>query len=222
MEQPCYKCGIAVEQGIPFCPHCAAPQIRVVIAEAVPAPAALPGSVASSEEADVLPVSPIGIALPLRWAQILRPCALAALVASVAMVLKLIAPLIAVVGAGFFAVSLYRRSSLSDAIRPGSGARLGALCGLLSFGMTAVLEGLKLVILQQGEEIRKYMLDAIQQSAVRLQDPQYQPTLDFMRSPAGLVMMTVFFAIAVLLMFLLLGTVGGALGGALLGRRNKT
>jgi len=106
-------------------------------------------------------------------------------------------------------------------IGPGPGARLGALCGLLCFGMTALVEGFKVVVLNQGEEVRKFMLDSVQQASARLQDPQYQPTLEFMRSPAGLVMMTVFLAIAVLLMFLLLGTLGGAAGGAIPGRRNK-
>ena len=41
MEQPCYKCGQTVEEGIPFCPHCSAPQIRVVVAEPAPPPLAI-------------------------------------------------------------------------------------------------------------------------------------------------------------------------------------
>ena len=220
MEQPCYKCGQAVEEGTAFCPHCSAPQIRVVIAEPPPGLNVLSNTAEPSDGAAVLPVSSVGVTLPLRWAQVVKPCALPALIACLAMSLKLVAPLIAIVGAGFFSVSLYRRTS-GNMIGPGPGARLGAVCGLLCFGMTALVEGLKVVVLNQGDEIRKFMLETMQQTATRLQDPQYQPTLEFMRSPAVLIMMTVFLGIAVLLMFLLLGTLGGTVGGAIPGRRNK-
>src|SRR5437660_9980738 len=36
MEHPCHKCGQAVEDGIPFCSHCGAPQIRVAVADLEP------------------------------------------------------------------------------------------------------------------------------------------------------------------------------------------
>jgi hypothetical protein len=66
------------------------------------------------------------------------------------------------------------------------------------------------------------MLDIVQQTAARYSDPQFQPTLEFMRSPAGLISMMVFLLIVGFLAFLLMGTVGGALGGVLLGRRDKS
>jgi hypothetical protein len=222
MEQPCYKCGQTVEQGVPFCPHCAAPQIRVVIAE--PAPPPLAFAAATSQDSAVLPASqtvPI-LALPMQWSQALKPCALAALVASVAMVLKLMAPLIAVVGAGFFTVAFYRRNSPGIIVRSGAGARLGALCGLFSSAMTAVLGALRLVVLHEGEEIRKFLLDMIQQTAARYPDPQHQADLELLRSPTGLVVLMIFILVAALVMFLILGALGGALGGAILSRRDRS
>jgi hypothetical protein len=36
MDHPCYKCGHSVEDGKPFCSQCGAPQIRVLLPEAVP------------------------------------------------------------------------------------------------------------------------------------------------------------------------------------------
>jgi hypothetical protein len=66
------------------------------------------------------------------------------------------------------------------------------------------------------------MLDSLQQVAARYSDPQAQPTLEFLRSPAGLVFMMVFLLIFVFLTFLLLGTLGGALGAATLGRNDKS
>lgn len=223
MENPCYKCGQTVEEGVPFCPHCSAPQIRVVIAEAAPPPLAFAAATNSPDSAP-LPASqtiPV-LAVPVQWSQAFRPCALAAVVASVAMVLKLMVPIVAVVGAGFFAVAFYRRNCPAAMLGAGFGARIGALCGLFCSGMTAALAALRVVVLHETDEIRHTMLDSLQQAAVRYSDPQMQPTLEFLRSPGGLLFMMAFFLILGFLAFLLLGTLGGALGGAILGRRDKS
>jgi hypothetical protein len=222
MEQSCYKCRQVVEEGIPFCPHCSAPQIRVVIADPALSPAF--AAAAASQESTVLPASetvPM-LALPMQWSQALRPCALAALVASVAMILKLVVPLIAVVGAGFFAVALYRRNNPGVLVRASAGARLGVLCGFLCSAVTAVLGALRVAALHEGEQIRRTMLELVQQNAPRYSDPQYQPALEFLRSPAGLVFMMVFLLLAAFLIFLILGALGGALGGAILGHRDRS
>jgi hypothetical protein len=217
MEQSCYKCGQAVDEGIPFCPHCNAPQIRVISEPALsPAAAALPGS-APAADAPAVP----SIAVSMSWSLSAQPCALAALIAAVVMVLKLVVPVIAVFGAGFMAVSFYRRRAPESAIPAKAGARLGAVCGFFCFGMTTILASLKVIVLHQGGEIRQTMLDGIQQAASRYSDPQAQPTLDFLRSPGGLIFMMVFLLILTFLLFLVLGSLGGALGGAVLGRRNK-
>lgn len=222
MEQPCYKCGQTVEEGVAFCPHCAAPQIRVVMAEPAPVPLAFAGG--STQDSDTLPASqtlPV-LAVPIQWSQALKPCALAALVASVLMILKLMAPLIAVVGAGFFAVVFYRHNCSGVMVRAGSGARLGALCGLFCSGITCVLGALRVVFLHESGEIRRTMLEGVEQAAARYTDPQFQPTVEFLRSPSGLALMMIFLLIFGLLTFLLLGTLGGALGAAIVGRRGKS
>ena len=74
MEQSCYKCGSVVEEGVPFCPQCSAPQIRVVIAEPVPAPLAF-AAATSLQDSEVLPASqtvPV-LALPMQWSEAFRP-----------------------------------------------------------------------------------------------------------------------------------------------------
>jgi hypothetical protein len=223
MEQPCYKCGQTVEQGIPFCPHCAAPQIRVVIAEPPPPPLSF-APATTSQDSVALPAAqtvPV-LALPMQWSQSVKPCALAALIAAVAIVLKLMVPLIAVIAAGFLAVAFYRRNLPGVVVRAGTGARLGALCGLFCSAMTAVLLALRVALLHEWAEIRRVLLEGVQQTAARYSDPQFQPSLDFMRSPTGLIVMMAFLVIFASLAFLLLGTLGGALGGAWLGRQDRS
>ena len=224
MEQSCYKCRQAVEEGTAFCPHCSAPQIRVVIAEPAPPPLAFSPAAAARHDSAVLPASqtvPL-LALPMQWSQAFRPCALAAFIASVTMVTKLIAWPIAVIGAGFLAVAFYRGNNPGVIVHAGAGARIGALCGLLCSAMTAVLAALRVAVLHEGPEIRRLMLDAIQQNSARYSDPQFQPTLDLMRSPTGLILMMAFLLVFGFITFLLLGTLGGGLGATLLGRRDRS
>jgi hypothetical protein len=221
MEQPCYKCGQAVEQGVPFCPHCAAPQIRVVIVEAATAGIAFPDATLKSE-GSVASASVPMLAVSSPWSLAVRPCALAAMIAAVGMVCKLVVPVIAVIGAGFLAVAIYRRNNPTALLRAGTGARLGALCGLFCSAMTSVLGALRVLVLHEGNEIRKAMLEVVQQSATRYSDPQSQVALEFLRSPAGLVLFMVVLLIFGFLMFILMGTAGGALGAAVLGRRDRS
>lgn len=221
MENPCYKCGQAVEERIPFCPHCGAPQIRVVIAQPTPVTAALEGAAASTGSTSIPASQTVPVlAVPMQWSQTVRPSAVAALIAAIAMVLKLVVPLIAVVGGGFLAVTLYRRQNPEAAIGAGAGARLGALCGVFCFAITTILGSLRVLILHEAGAIRTAMLDAVQHSATIYSDPQFQQTLDFFRSQTGMVLMMASLLVFMFLIFLLLATLGGALGGATLNRRN--
>jgi len=217
MDQPCYKCGQMAEEGRVFCPHCRAPQIRVIIAEPATVPATSAAQAAPLTAAETVPV----IAVPMSWDQAAQPCAVAALIAAVGIVTRLINPIVASVGAGFLAVALYRRRNPGIAIHARTGARLGAICGFFCFGITAILGAVRVAILHEGGKIRASLLDVVQQTAVRYNDPQYQASLDFLRSPAGLLTLLVFYFIVALILFILLGMLGGALGGAGLSRRDQ-
>jgi hypothetical protein len=219
MEEPCYKCGQMLEEGRVFCPHCRAPQIRVAVADPVASMAAdspvQPGQLTASQTVPL-------IAIPMRWDQAAQPCAVAAFIAALGMVLRLIVPVIAVIGAGFLAVALYRRRNPEIAVRARTGARLGAVCGFFCAGMTAILGALRVAILHEGGKIRTFLLDALQQQSGRYPDAEFQASLDFFRSPTGLVVVLVFFFILALIILILLGMLGGALGGASLGRRDRS
>jgi hypothetical protein len=219
MEHPCHSCHQAVEDGVPFCQHCGAPQIRVATVE----PLLASESAAEGQSPDAFPtiqhVSPV--ASPIEWQNALPACALAAAIAAVLMALGLMVPFLAVVGAGFLAVGFYRRRNPDVLIKAGAGARLGAVSGLLCFGMSAVLEALALAIFHKGAVLRDKMLEAIQQAASRTTDPQAVAMLDYLKAPAGMAVMTVFVLIFAFIAFVVLSSLGGALGGILLGRANR-
>jgi hypothetical protein len=216
MDQACHKCGQTVEQGIPFCPHCSAPQIRVIVAE----PPAQP--VFATEPAGPMPDSqaPASLALPLAWSAALRPCALAAVVASLLMSLGL-NPFVAMLSVGFLAVAFYRYRWQGSAIKPVAGARLGAFSGLLWFAISSILETTAVLFLHKGPEIRRELLQRIDQAASQTADPQTLAIFDRLKSTSGLEFLMIFGIIFALFAAIALAAIGGALGGALLGKRNR-
>jgi hypothetical protein len=222
MEQPCYKCRQAVEEGVAFCPHCSAPQIRVVIAE--PAPPSLAfATAADSQDSAVLPASqtlPV-LALPMQWSQALRPCALAALVASLLRFMGL-NPFVAMFSVGFLAVVFYRQRRREIMIKATAGAGLGALGGLLWFAMSSVLEALIVIFLHKGPELRNELIVRIQQAASQTSDPQVQAVFERLKTQGGLEVLMLTGLVFAFLASIVLGGLGGALGGAILGRRDRS
>lgn len=221
MENPCYKCGQMLEEGRPFCPHCLAPQIRVVVAEPE-------GELASFGDAQRMPPAatlpsvptlPV-LALPMRWSQAIKPCALAAVVASVLMLLGLNL-LVAMFSVGFLAVVFYRQGQPGLPVKAWAGARLGALSGLLWFATSCILVAVKVLAMQQGAEVRKGLLEAITQAASRTSDPQLLAVFDRLKTPEGLEFLMIFFLFFGLFAAIVLGAAGGALSGAMLARRKK-
>jgi hypothetical protein len=220
MDQPCYKCGQAVEQGIPFCPHCSAPQIRVVLAEPVAVPASL--SNAPTQQGDlVLPASetvPV-LALPMHWSQAFRPSALAALIASVLMSLGL-NPFVAMFSVGFLAVVFYRLRPPGFPVKAAAGAAIGALSGLLLFAILSVIEALNVLFSHQGPDLHNELMKRIAQAASQTNDPQVLSMFEKLKSPAGLEFLMIFGLVVAFLAAIILGSLGGALAGAIYGGRN--
>jgi RNA polymerase subunit RPABC4/transcription elongation factor Spt4 len=222
MEKSCYKCGHTMDEGRPFCPHCGAPQIRVLIAEPAGATistaeaAAIPQMSASLPASQTVPV----LAVPMQWSQALKPCTLAAGVASLLMLLGL-NPFVGMVSVGFLAVVFYRQGRPQASIRPGTGARLGALSGLICFAMASIVEAMLVLVLHKGAEIRQALLAAINQAAARTSDAQALAMFEHFRSPEGLEFLMVFGLLFGLVAAIVLAALSGALGGAVLGPRRK-
>jgi len=212
-----------MEEGRPFCPHCAAPQIRVLMAEPVAATAALaegaaiPGIAAELPASQTVPV----LAVPMHWSQALKPCALAAGLASLLILLGL-NPLVGMLSVGFLAIVFYRQGRSGASVRPGNGARLGALSGLICFAMTSIIAALKTLVLHEGMEIRQALVTAVNQAAARTSDPQALAVLERFRSPEGLEFLMIFGLLFGLVAAIALAAVSGAMGAAILGPRRKS
>jgi hypothetical protein len=222
MEQSCYKCGQTVEEGIPFCPHCSAPQIRVVIAEPAPPPLAF-ATATASQDAAVLPASetvPV-LALPMQWSQAVKPCALAALVALLLMYLGL-HPFVAMFSVGFLAVVFYRQRRPESMIKATTGARLGALSGVLWFAMTSIMEALIVIFLHKGAEFHNALTEKLQQLSSQTSDPQLLAMFARFKTPGGFEFLMLMSLVFAFLASIVLGGLGGALGSAVLGRRQRS
>jgi len=210
-----------VEEGVPFCPHCSAPQIRVMIA--TPAAEFLSPAAPAASGAAVLTASPgtAGLDFSLRWSDTLKPCALAAVVASVLMSLGL-NPFVAMLSVGFLAVVFYRQRLSGAAVRVVTGMRLGALSGLLWFAIASILEALIVLVLHKGPEIRTELLTRIQQAASQTSDPQALAMFDRLKTPAGLELLMVTGLILAFFASIVLAGLGGALGAAIFGRNSRS
>jgi hypothetical protein len=210
MEHACDRCGALVEDGTPFCAQCNAPQIRVGggSTEGI-----------SGLERPIQGVTPGSTAI--QWSQALPSAALAGLIAAVLMFIPLGAFGLGMIAAGVLAVLFYRRRNPGAGLSPGMGARLGALSGMLGFGIFAVFTSVEVLVFHSGGQLRAALLEAVQQSASRASDPQAQQLLDYLKSPPGLALVMVLGLALMFVVFLILSSLGGALGAMLLRHRNR-
>jgi hypothetical protein len=218
VEHPCYQCGAAVEDGIPFCPKCSAPQIRVagpaIVAQAT-ATAEPPLAEATSYRQPVHPAQ-------VDWPQALTPALQAGFIAAILMIIPLGASFgLGMLAAGFLAVLLYRRRVPLANLRAGMGARLGAVSGAIGFGIFGILTAIETMVFHAGGELRAELLKAVEQAAARNSDPQAQQVLQYMKSPEGLAAVMVMGLVAMFFIFVIFSSLGGAVGAAMLHRKDR-
>src|ERR1700678_802007 len=156
MDHPCHKCGHSIEDGRPFCSECGAPQIRVAMPEPeVPSagadvPADGINAFSLGPQAAPPSLNVPGLSPGIEWPRAFRTCAVVALISVVAISLRLMAPLLAGLGAGCFAVILYHYRNPIWKATARSGAQLGAVTALLSSGMIAIFFAIAFAVLQAG------------------------------------------------------------------------
>jgi hypothetical protein len=221
MEQPCHKCGQAVEEGIPFCPHCAAPQIRVVLAEPpaahVFAAEGIGTAVADSSFETSEAIPPV----PVAGSHMFKPCALAALVGSILVSVGL-NPFVAMIGVGFLGVLFYKQRLAGAGVRPGTGAVVGAVSGAFWFVLSSVVGAVVILFLHKTQEVRDQLITKLNQAATQTSDPQTLAIFDRLKSPDGIEFLMIAGLIFAFLLSIILASVGGALGAAIVGRRGRS
>jgi hypothetical protein len=214
VENPCYRCGKTVEEGSIFCPHCRAPQIRV--------PAAAVYSTAGPDveltQIPVTPPTPPRSLQSLDWSHGLSAATLAGVIGVILTVFLAQAFSLGILVSGALAVVFYRRRAPYAAISIGKGARLGALSGTISFAILTIWVAIT-TLFYGAETLRSRIMEAMDQASKR---PFFQMTpeqLAYMKTPEGLTAMLIGGIFTLLLLFVLLSGVGGALSAAWVRRR---
>ncbi len=130
-------------------------------------------------------------------------------------------PFVAMLSVGFLAVVFYRQRRPGIITKAMAGAGLGALAGLLWFAMSSVLEVLIVIFLHKGPEIRAELLTKLEEAASKTSDPQVLSVFERFKTPGGIEFLMVAGLVFAFLASIILGGLGGALGGAILGRRDR-
>jgi hypothetical protein len=214
VEHSCYQCGVSVEDGIPFCRQCNAPQIRVATAEAI-TPAEVISEGLPPQYSRALPAGSID------WPHALRAAALAGLLAVILLIILRQAFALDMLAAGFLSVYFYRRKNPFSNLTAGIGALLGTLSGLFGGVMFAIPCVLAIFVFRAGGDGRAAMVATVQQQVAHTADPRAQEILEYMKTPEGFTLMMSVLVVAMLILFLVLSSFGGAIAAALLRRRQR-
>jgi uncharacterized protein YneF (UPF0154 family) len=145
----------------------------------------------------------------IRWPEALRSAALGGMLLTVALVVPFGSPLLLMLAAGGLTVTLYARRVQVSPTR-GLGARIGATGGL--FGWLMLLLILLLEATLGGGHLVSALREAVQQQIANNPDPRAQQVLAALNSPAGLAVVVTFGMLFFLVVALICGALGGALG----------
>ena len=222
MDHLCYKCQTSIDESLPFCPHCGAPQIRVATPEDESPPAS---------NAPIPTVSPLtwtaGTAAyrpqAIQWDAAFKGAFLSGLVAAVLSA----APYLGLgcclwlLGAGALAVGLYQRRLPGVHVTPGMGMRIGAVSGAVGFVATTIWSVFRFA--KDSGEFRTAMAEQMEKSIASNPDPRAQEIMrqfiSNLNTPQGLATFFVIVMIIMAVVFVLFAAAGGALGASMFARR---
>lgn len=119
---------------------------------------------------------------------------------------------------GWFSAYLYSRSDAKLPVNASIGARVGAVTGLIAYGFYAILTSLVLIF--QKDKFLEEMKNSLTAAAAQNPEPQAQQILQKLMSPEGTAVLITLSAIFLFFLFLVLCSVGGAIGGSLAKGRN--
>lgn len=217
MELTCHRCGATVQEGDPFCPHCAAPQLRY---EAPDEPEPAPNA-ASSQRPNLHNPGAI------HWRDAIRVAAIIAVPAGLLSSRLGLQGIWAIwlIGGGMVVASMYRRRA-GTLLTSRMGWRIGVLLGLFTAVVAAAVDGISLVVqrfaLHQGSIIDQRYRDAIELSSkmygnlFAASNPQMASAIasaeHFWYTPDGAAAMMLINAAGLAFFMLIFAGAGGALG----------
>jgi hypothetical protein len=140
---------------------------------------------------------------------------IAAVVSLIPLAFFLAAPL-----AGYFGVRLLQRRGGMQEPSGRAGFKFGALVGLFASPIFAVLRVAQVVASGEQAELRKAMIEKLQQAAANSPDPQAHQFADYFTSPQGLTVLMIFGLVFICVAFVLLAGMGGAISASLARRKN--
>ena len=103
---------------------------------------------------------------------------------------------------------------------PALGARLGLISGAIGFFISAIVSSLGFLLSNSGVSLREEAMNRLEQMAAQYPG-QGQQALDYLKSAQGWGFIVALSTIFTLIMFLLLSAVGGAVGGAVLAKKDR-
>jgi hypothetical protein len=124
--------------------------------------------------------------------------------------------------AGGLAVRFYRRRHPQADLTSGMGMRLGVVSGILGFFFYGIPQVLRLVFFHLGGSVREAMQKAIEQSAAQSPDPRAQEMMRNLMTPGALAAFVTILVVLFFVVFLVLASLGGAIGVSLGGNKQST
>lgn len=221
MESLCHRCGNALEQQEPFCPHCGAPQFLVETPEA-----------GSPQQAPIRFRTEPNL---IQWRTAIVSALIVAVPVGVLSALTSTSSLFVLAGS-FATLALYRRRGAFADIRIGwrVGALLGAASSLVASASWALWMLIQRYLLHNGAALDKQFTAAAQQGvdmwmkAVAQQGPQPDEVMHaaksvaaFLLSPDGHAAMQLSTALVMSISMLLCAAIGGSLAGWLQSTRSR-
>lgn len=226
MEHLCYKCQTSIDETLPFCPHCGAPQIRVASPDEEASQLQPLSSDATPQvvpPASWTPGAPVYHPYAIQWELAWKGAFLSGLIAAVLTIVPVVSMgcCLWLLGAGALAVFLYQRRIPGAFVTPGMGMRIGAVSGVIAFVIVATWS--TVTFTANSEAFRSATLDQMDKFFTAYPNPRapemMQQLTATLNSPQGLASYFVLSLVIMAIVLVVFSAAGGALGASMFARR---
>jgi hypothetical protein len=217
MQHSCHRCGAPVEDGMPFCRHCNAPQIKVVAAGPTMEDMVESHPELASGPLD-LPASPRSRAIDWRSAfPVIFFVAVPAGLLSFPLNLFFF---IWTFGAGALSVSSYRKRTQSW-VTPKMAARLGLISGVVAFAVFLLVSLIALKRPDFGPPLRDQLRGMIERQVAANPNPNAKQVAAMLTSADGMATLLTMVAGMYAFLFILFSVLGAVAGATIFAPKNR-